>query len=87
MDKIAFYINDAYGSSGVRAGNYHAGMKKEDRHATEENYRKNPSYPEDKSAVNVVVCTTTLSMGLDMPTDVCVMLGMTFYEFRKAPRN
>ncbi len=79
--KLANYINTTWGEQGIHAGAHNAGMKPEARHEVEDAYRKKNG---EQGKINIVVCTTTLSMGLDMPTDVCVMLGMTFYEYRKS---
>ncbi|MFA5730739.1 MAG: DEAD/DEAH box helicase [Acidithiobacillus sp.] len=35
-------------------------------------------------SIDIIFCTTTLSMGINMPTVVCALMGLTFYDPNKS---
>jgi replicative superfamily II helicase len=74
--QMCSYFNEKYGKKyGWTAMVHNASMIKEDRNETETAFRN--------GTCKFIFCTTTLSMGMDLPTDVVVLFGETFFLFIK----
>lgn len=72
---LSAWFNDRFGEYGFNSMVHNASLKRNVRNETEQAYRS--------GKCKYIFCTTTLSMGIDMPCDVVVLLGETFFMFLK----
>lgn len=75
-NKLSTYFNTVFANIGLKSMIHNAGLNYEDRHKTEVDFRN--------QNVKVVFSSTTLSAGVDMPCDVVVLLGETFWNWLRS---
>lgn len=68
---LSSWFNSQFGEDGLKSAYHNADMKTKHRNEVEDGFRN--------GKINVVFCTTTLSMGIDMPCDVVLLTGETFF--------